>query len=57
MAWANSEPTQHLARYSDEIKLEKAHIRVFWQRLVDLQKWDMALERMSLLVQMMIFLC
>ena len=29
MASANSEPTQHLARYSDEIKLEKAHIRFF----------------------------
>ena len=29
MAWANSEPTQHLALYSDKkVKLEKAHIRV-----------------------------
>ena len=41
MAWANSEPTQHLALYSDKmLKLEKGHIRVSWQRLVCLQKWD-----------------
>ena len=31
MAWANSEPTQHMARYSDKNKLEK-HIFVLSDR-------------------------
>ena len=32
-AWASSEPTQHLTRYSDnKIKLEKVGFRVIWQR-------------------------